>query len=302
MNGNLSVIVITLEGGAALRRCLNELQKQGEATNMTVHVPCDERMADLGQFRQEFPDVDFIEMTGIRTYAELRSIGISTSCGSIVAVTEDQCLPHPEWCQEIINGHQKDCVSVGGAVEKDVPDTLLSWSFFFIDYVRYMNPMIEGPTSHLTDCNVSYKREALEAIADVWKLEFHEPEVHQALEDQGQTLWFNPKMIVLQRRDIRFKNALQDRFDFGRLFGSGRVRHQSFPVRMVYGMVALCLPPLTVGRVASAVIRKKRCFAKFVHALPVIILLNSVWAVGECIGYLTGTSPSSLTPEQFGSS
>ena len=35
---------------------------------MTVHVPCDERIADLDLFRKEFPDVNFIEMTGIRTY------------------------------------------------------------------------------------------------------------------------------------------------------------------------------------------------------------------------------------------
>lgn len=296
MKDNLSVIVIVLEGGAALRRCLNELQKQDKAKNMTIHVPCDERMADLGQFRQEFPDVDFIEMSGIRTYAELRSIGVSRSCGSIVAVTEDQCRPHPDWCQEIIKGHQKDCASVGGAVEKDVPDTLLSWSFFFIDYVRYMNPMLEGPTSHLTDCNVSYKRDALEAIADLWKVEFHEPEVHQALEERGQILWFNPRMIVLQRRRIRFKNALHDRFDFGRLFGSGRVKRLSLPYRIFYGTVALCLPPLTVGRVTVNVIQKKRCFPQFIRALPMIILLNTVWALGECIGYLTGTPPSSLNP------
>ena len=117
------------------------------------------------------------------------------------------------------------------------------------------------------------------------------------LKKQKQVLWFNPKMIILQRRGIRFKNALQDRFDFGRLFGSGRVKHQSMPVRIVYSLMALCLPPLTVGRVALAVIQKKRCFGKFIQALPIIILLNSVWALGECIGYLTGTSPSSLTPE-----
>ena len=301
MNDKLSVIVIVLEGGKALRRCLEELDKQAKEQNIVIHVPCDKRVADLGKFRQEFPSVDFIEVTETRTYAELRSIGVSKSDGSIVAVTEDQCRPHADWCQEIFRGHQAECASVGGAVEKDIPDTILSWSFFFIDYVRYMNPLAEGPTSHLTDCNVSYKRAALESIADVWKMEFHEPEVHQALEEQGKILWFNPRMIVLQRRGIRLKNAIHDRFDFGRLFGSGRVKGLSWPYRIFYGMSALCFPPITVGRVATNVIRKKRCFREFICALPMIIFLNTIWAVGECIGYWTGTPPPTLSPRQSSS-
>lgn len=295
---DLSVIVIILEGGDSLRRCLQELERQGAGVKMEIIVPCDESLNGIEAFRTEFPSVEFLPVDGTRTYAELRALGVQRSRSSVVAVTEDQCRPHSDWCQELLKSHQQSHAAVGGSVEKEVPDIVLSWAFFFVDYVRYMNPIPEGPTNHLTDCNVSYKRETLEAISDVWKKEFHEPEVHHALQARKDVLWFSPRMMVYQRRHLQFGEALKDRFDFGRLFGSGRAQDLSIFLRLVYVIVALVLPPLTVGRVAKNVFEKKRHIPKFFQALPLVILLNSVWALGECIGYLTGNPPSSLNPEK----
>jgi hypothetical protein len=293
---DLSVIIIILEGGDSLRGCLQEIERQRKELTMEIIVPCDESLNSLGAFRTEFPSVEFLPVDGRRTYAELRALGVQKSRSLIVAVTEDQCRPHPDWCKEILQSHQQSHAAVGGPVEKDVPDTVLSWAFFFADYVRYMNPIPEGPTNHLTDCNVSYKRETLETISDVWKKEFHEPEVHNALQVRKHVLWFSPRMMVYQRRHLQLGEALKDRFDFGRLFGSGRVQDLSIFLRLVYAIAALMLPPLTVGRVAQNVFKKKRCIPEFFRALPVVMLLNSVWALGECLGYLTGRSASSLTP------
>ena len=292
----LSVIVIILEGENPLRRCLHELQRQGKDLKMEILVPCDETLEGLTALRTEFPLVEFLSVDGKRTFAELRALGVQKSRSPIVAVTEDQCRPHPDWCREVLRSHQLPYSAVGGPVEKDVPDTVLSWAFFFVDYVRYMNPMPEGETMHLTDCNVSYKRAALEAISHVWKKEFHEPEVHHALRARKEVLWFSPGMTVYQGRHLQFREALKDRFAFGRLLGSGRTQELSFPLRIVYSLIALMLPPLTVGRVAQHVFRKKRCIPEFFHALPAVILLNSVWALGECLGYLTGRAASSLSP------
>ena len=293
---DLSVIVIILKGGNSLRRCLQELERQGDGVTMEIIVPCDGSLQGLATLRAEFPKVEFLSLDGKRTFAELRALGVQKSRSPVVAVTEDQCRPHPDWCKEILQSHQQSHAAVGGPVEKDVPDTVLSWAFFFVDYVRYMNPMPEGPTNNLTDCNVSYKREILETISDIWKKEFHEPEVHHALQERKHVLWFSPRMMVYQRRHLRLGEALKDRLDFGRLFGSGRAQELSVLPRLVYAIMSLMLPPLTVGRVVQNVFTKKRCIPELFRALPVVILLNCVWAFGECLGYLTGRSASSLTP------
>jgi len=250
---SLSLIVIILQGREALQRCLMELQKQSESLSVEIIVPCDQSFKDLASFQSSFPKVQFLQAQGYRTFAELRSLGVHKGRGKIIAVTEDQCRPCKDWCDIILKDHQKPYAAVGGAVEKEIPDTALAWAFFFVDYVRYMNPMPEGPTNHLTDCNVSYKREILEPISDVWKEEFHEPEVHHALQVQKHVLWFSPRMKVYQRRHLQLGEALKDRFDFGRLFGSGRAKDLSIILRLVYAIAALMLPPLTVGRIAQNV-------------------------------------------------
>jgi hypothetical protein len=176
--------------------------------------------------------------------------------------------------------------------------------------------MAEGPVNHLTDCNVSYKRAALEVIADVWRNEFHEPIVHGALRARGETLWFSPRVVVQQQRSLRLGEAIRDRYIFGRLFGSGRItrgqgagskaqgtmsREQktgsALLRRLIYMGGAALLPLLLVGRIAGQVLRKRRCGAAFVRGLPTLVLLNTAWGWGEFVGYVTGRPDASLTPQ-----
>lgn len=295
---NLSVVVVVLEGGDGLRHCLSRLERQRLKGNREVIVPYDGRLQHASDFAQEFPHVSFVRCEGMKTYAEMRAIGILHSRGRIVAVTEDQCRPQEDWCDQVTKGHDSDHAAIGGAVEKQVPDRMLGWAIYFADYVRYMRPMSPTLTGHLTDCNVSYKRSALDAIVSVWEAEFHEPEVHGALQAKGRTLWFDPEMVVYQRRSMGWAEALNDRWCFGRLFGSRRVVHASVARRMAYGIAALATPLLTVSRVARNVFEKRRCLLQFTWALPALVVLNVTWALGECVGYWSGRPAATLAPRR----
>jgi hypothetical protein len=160
-----------------------------------------------------------------------------------------------------------------------------------------MNPQPEGATNNLTDCNVTYKRTALDAVADTWADEFHEPVVHAALQSGGQSLWFDPKIVVYQQRSVDLRAALRDRYAFGRLFASTRAVDFSRTQRLLYSLLSLALPAVLVGRVAIHVFRKRRCVAEFVRSLPSLLLVSTVWACGEFLGYMTGRAEASLTAE-----
>lgn len=206
-------------------------------------------------------------------------------------------MPSPDWCAQILRAHANPHAAIGGAVDKVAPDTTVNWALYLADYVRYANPRPEGQTRHLTDCNVSYKKSLLDAIPNAWKNEFHEPIVHQALQERGQSLWFSPHIIVRQQRSMHLSAALKDRYSFGRLFGSGRVGGISSLRRVFCASIALFLPPLTVGRVTWYVFQKRRYASEFVRALPAFVLLNTAWAWGEFVGYVTGRPDTSLTPQ-----
>jgi len=315
-NVQLSIVVVVFAGGRNILRCLGDLEHQQSVENVEVLVPCNDRTPGIPGLEKQFPRVRFLRVQGYSTYAQLRALGIREARGVIVALTEDHCIPDRFWCARIVEAHRGPYAAVGGVVEKQVPDTILNWSLYLSDYGRYMSPMAEGPVNHLSDCNVSYKRAALEVIADVWRNEFHEPIVHGALQAKGETLWFSPRIVVQQQRTLRLGEAIKDRYLFGRLFGSGRItrgqagrseapepmsREQKIRTawlrRFIYMTGSVFLPALLVGRVATHVLRKRRCGSAFLRGVPTLVLLNTAWAWGEFVGYFTGRPAACLTPQ-----
>jgi hypothetical protein len=189
-------VVVVFGGLSYLSVCLKALTEQIDVQTPEVIVPWDERLGDVSRFRAEFPGVKFVAVKGRRTYAELRAIGVKQAHGKIVAITEDHCTPNVDWCVQILGAHARPHAAIGGAVEKQAPDTALNWALYLADYLRYMDPVPEGPAQSLTDCNVSYKRAALEAITEIWSNEFHEPSVHGALRARGDSLWLSPGIVA----------------------------------------------------------------------------------------------------------
>src|SRR5262245_3037503 len=101
----LSVVVVVLEGGTSLKRCLESLASQSSG-NVEIVVPWDSTHGPIPGFGGVSEAVQFLPVEGPRTFAELRSFGIRNSRGAIVALTEDHCVPADDWCRTIITQHQ----------------------------------------------------------------------------------------------------------------------------------------------------------------------------------------------------
>lgn len=284
----ISVVVVSLGGREDVARCLEALSRQNAACEVEIVVPCDDAHSSVPALAARFPNVLFPRLEGRRTPAEVRSAGVALSRAPVVAVTEDHCLPEPDWCSEILDAHNSSHAAVGGAVEKQAPDTALHWALFLADYLRYMNPLPEGLTAHLTDGNVSYKRAALNAISPVWSREFHENLVHAALRSRGYTLWLCPRAVVRQKRELRLAPAIWERYAFGRLFGSTRVENAPVSRRLFFAASTPLLPLLSIARILLQITGKRRCAAQFLRCFPYLVLITSVWAWGELVGYVTG--------------
>ena len=286
----LSVIVIVLGGGAHLVRCLEALARQQGAPTMEVIIPRDARLGDgdCQSLQAIIPGVRFAPLPGRQSFAALRTAGVKAARGRIVAITEDQCIPPQRWCANILTAHAQPHGAVGGPVDKQHPDRIINWAIYLRELGQYMPPMSEGPSECLTDCNVTYKREALDEIAPVWSAEFHEPEVHAALSARGKTLWLSPALLTFQQREIILGPAIRERYEFGRLYAGLRVAHLSGVRRLLLIALTPLLPVLMVLRVLFGVIRKKRYIGVCLAALPYLILFAAVWSWGELVGYITG--------------
>jgi hypothetical protein len=299
----LSVSVIQFTSRAHLVRCLDALVAQ-HGTRPEVLVPHDDSLDDVAGLRARFPDASFLYLPGRRTPGELRSAAAHAAAGDLMAFLEDHCVPAADWTQKLVAAHENGDdtrAAVGGAVEKGFPpgmrgDTALNWAVYMADYSRYMNPQTAGPAHSLTDCNVSYKREALESVREAWATEFHENIVNGLLAERGLTLWLAPDVVVHEQRTLALRSALRDRWSFGRLFASTRVAGAPIGRRLAYAAGSLIMPPVLVSRVARHLFGRGRHRTQFFRALPALLLVTSTWMLGECVGYLTASAGTTLQP------
>jgi hypothetical protein len=283
-------------GTAHLERSLTALARQIEPPSLEIIVPFHRGVDGIERLRTAFPKVNFLPVE-LQTYTgrggsrehhdELRARGLEAARGEIVALIEDHGCPDPEWSSRQVRMHSKGFAAWGGAIENGI-DRALNWAVYFCDFGRYQNPVPEGESSFASDANVSYKRDALQAVRSVWQKMFHEPAVNFALRQRGCKLGLSPDLVVYQsREDLRLSDALRERWVWGRSYAAARSAQVSAGRRMLYAALAPALPAVLLLRMGANVASKKRCIGAFLKALPLTALLTVSWSSGECAGYIT---------------
>lgn len=297
----LSVVVAIIEGGrTALETCLEALIDGAEDIRLECLVPYDARLTDVDELKEKFAWADFIDARQFvdadrfgdasREHHDiLRSVGLRQASAPVVALLEDHGTPSPGWCRSMLEAHRApETAAVGGAVENGV-DKLLNWAVYYCDFGRYQNPVPEGPVEFLSDSNVSYKRDALWSVKDLWYDAFHETSVNWQLSRGGRLLRLDPGMVVHQtRRTLRFLPALRERYVWGRSFAGTRALEIAAPKRFMFAALSFLLPFLLTARIVSRGVKKRRHGRELFSAVPFIFLLQTIWAAGEFVGYVTG--------------
>ncbi len=301
MTVRLSIVITVVSGGAALRRCLDSLVAQADPAETEIIVPYDQWARDSGALAREFPQVRFhfyddqgaaapasIPSRAHRLYDRRRAAGLQLARGQIIAMTEDHALPADNWVREIFAAHERPHAVIGGAIENAV-DRPLNWALYYCDFGPYGRPLSEGEAEHISDVNVSYKRDALNSIRDVWGETYHETITHWALRARGETLYLDPRIVVYQSRpEIGWRQLYRERIDWGRAFAEGRVAEISSWRRLVYAAGSPALPIIISLRVWRRMRHQLRSRGQILRTLPVAVVLLIGWALGELIGYIVG--------------
>jgi glycosyl transferase family 2 len=301
----LSVVVVPFAGGDALARALAALDAQtgldAPPEIVIPYDPADAASQPVAAAAAGRSNVVLVRTAGDGSPHRLRAAGCAAARGRIIAVTEDHCTPQPEWAARLLVAHRSHgaladgatppsgvVVAVGGAVDKVGDDRAMGWAVYLSDYSRYMPPLPAGDAQYLTDCNVSYRREALEAVRDAWADEFIETTVHGALRARGWRLWLDPSAVVRQQRAPALGGVIRERFDHGRVFARERVATAPAVRRLIFAGASVALPAVLLARTAQRASRRGDVARKFVGALPALALMQLAWSAGEIAGYLGG--------------
>ena len=299
----LSVVVVIISDTTAARaqsndlaQCIEALQQQVGAPTTEVIVPYHENTDGIRALEARFPHVRFIAVSdpviaarraGSREHHDaLRAHGLALARGTFVALLEDQGRPDVGWSANIVVAHRGDQAAVGGAIENGI-DRPLNWAVYYCDFARYQNPVSAGETRFASDANTSYKRSALESVRSLWQQSFREIVVNDALLAAGKKVTLDPGIVVYQHRsDLTLRDALYERFVWGRSYAATRCALLSPSRRLIYAALSPLLPLIIMQRMAATAWKRRRHFGKFCSAAPLIALLTCSWSVGECVGYL----------------
>jgi hypothetical protein len=109
------------------------------------------------------------------------------------------------------------------------------------------------------------------------------------LERAGETLILAPNIVVEQLRDnLTLASLVKERFAWGRLFGSLRVRDASFARRLALTCVAPLIPGVLFVRFLKDRWAKRAPIRRVVGVAPTVVLFLCAWGAGEATGYVTG--------------
>ncbi len=288
----LSIGVICTVGSAHVSRCLAALRAQRDAPPFDIVVACDEP-AGMDAVRQAFPDVLVVDSGGTGPMG-LVSRALGASRGDLVLLTKDHCMPGPDWVRTMVNAQASGRAAVGGRVEAPPDASPWDWAFYFIDFHAYAAPVAEGATSRLSVCNVSYVRDRLEAIADDWRHTFVERDVHDRLAARFGSLWMCTASEVTFARPLTPRQAVAERYAYGRLFGYSRMRSWSPAKRAAYAVLAPALPAVLLSRLVRAALQSRRQTRALVRGAVPLVLMVLGRSLGEFVAYTTGRPPRGL--------
>ncbi|HVU70164.1 MAG TPA: glycosyltransferase [Ktedonobacteraceae bacterium] len=159
----VSVVVPTFRRPELLARCLEALLAQEFAPEDYEIVIVDDAASKqtrlqveryARQARAQGRQVFYLSTTGQRGPAAARNLGWRAARGEVIAFTDDDCLPAPDWLREGLAAFRGDVMAVSGRIRVPVPPQPTDYEY---------------DTSHLEEsefatANCLYRRSALLAV------------------------------------------------------------------------------------------------------------------------------------------
>ncbi|MGY6271344.1 glycosyltransferase family 2 protein [Achromobacter denitrificans] len=253
----VSVVVPTFKRPELLARCLEALARQRFSHDDYEVLVCDDAassatQSQVGALRETWgnrPALRYVPVAGTRGPAGARNLGWRSAKAEIIAFTDDDTIPEPEWLGHGVRALAPDVAAVAGATDMPLPDPPN-------DYERDAAGLTR---SEFITANCFVRRSALLAVGGfdprytmAWR---EDSDLHFALLDRGLAVKREPLARVLHpMRGARFAAGLgmQKKAMFDMLLRSKypvlyRRRIQSTAWRYYLGVAAAFVAAIALG-------------------------------------------------------
>lgn len=287
----MSVVVITPDGYATIRKTIRHLRAQQASGSLEVLIvaPSAEELGLDESEMKSFLRYEVVEVGPVVSTARARAVGALAASARIVAFAEDHAYPAPGWAEALIERHREDWAAVGPVMTNANPRSITSWANLLIEYAQWLDPTEGGERDHLPGHNGSYKRDVLLGYGDRLEAMLDaESVLHWDLRANEHKLYLEPKARTFHQNFSQHTPSLTLRFNGGRLFASSRARYWPAWRRALFTCASPLIPVVRCCRIMRELFRPGRPRRLLPRLLPALMVGLIFDGAGEMAGYALG--------------
>jgi len=223
----VSVIVVTYNGSATLRRCLESLT-QMTYPNYEVIVVDDGSTDNTREIAAAFDGVKLVS-TRNQGLSAGRNVGLEHATGEIVAYTDDDCFAEQDWLFHIVDVFRKgDYSAAGGSNLPPLDEGKVAQCVAAAPGAPNHVLLTPEEADHIPGCNMAFRTDVLREIGGFnpfFVTAGDDVDVCWRLHDRNYKIGFAPAAVVWHRRRSRIAAYLKQQRGYGEAEGRLELEH-----------------------------------------------------------------------------
>jgi len=293
---SISIVIPTRDRPDALDACLAALAEQSlSPERFEVVVVDDGGAAELGEVVDRHRDSLRLSLTR-RAHAgpaAARNAGAQAARGEVLAFTDDDCLPAPDWLTAIATAVERSPESiVGGRTENALVSNRSSEASQAVIAYMYADGLHRtGELPFVTSNNLALAHELFDTLggfdASFPEAAAEDRDLSARCTASGGSLVYEPAALVRHAHPLDPRSLLRQYVAYGRgarlLSRSRRGGHSAVGTRSPAFYAGMLIEPYRRHSPGQAV---------------VVASLIALTQIGTAIGYASGTGPQAMDPGQ----
>lgn len=204
----VSIVIPAYNAAATLGACIEACLGQAHPDKEIIVVD-DGSTDDTARIAQQYP-IAYVRQPN-RGPAAARNTGAGLAEGDVIAFTDADCVPRPDWIEQLLACLGKDAAGVGGTYDIANPHSLLARLVH--EEIRVRHAQLGATVDFLGSFNVAYRMEAFQATGgfdEHFRMASAEDnDLAYRLRDAGYTLRFTRNAVVAHHHPARLTSYLR---------------------------------------------------------------------------------------------
>ena len=196
----------------------------------------------------------------------------SKKCNFLAFIDSD-CIANNSWIRTVIDELKPSC-GISGPIKNGNPESLVAWSEYFLEFVKFNEYKKRSSISFLPGCNAACTKEDYQRVGGFVEFESSEDILlGKALRNSGVNLYFIPEMTIEHLCRTELNKVMKNLKKRGKFFVITGRKEPSLPHSYLIKS-RWKIPIIFFGRTYLSIIRSinAKKFSKFFLAFPLILL------------------------------